>query len=227
GLLTGVRRTVTRGGDMMAFATLEDLTGSVEVAVFPRTFQRCREAVVEDNLVVVHGRVSWREETVSLVAEDVRPALPSRGPLPTSLPAVEAPVVALPPFPGAPAEPEPLPPVLPPAPMPPAPKSPEPSPSTPPEPSAAVPDDRAAAARAARPGIWIDVGPRAGQRLLQELQVVLRRYPGPTPVYLELGRRTLRVDRRFWARPEAGLLQAVEELVGTGRVRVVEGDGDA
>ena len=41
GIITSLRRRVTKKGKMMAFVTLEDLTGVVETMVLPETYERC------------------------------------------------------------------------------------------------------------------------------------------------------------------------------------------
>ncbi|WPD19405.1 DNA polymerase III subunit alpha [Thermaerobacter composti] len=75
GLVQGVRRITTRGGELMAFVQLEDLEGSVEVVVFPRTYAEAAEALQEDAVVVVRGRVDRREEEEppKVVAEAIWP----------------------------------------------------------------------------------------------------------------------------------------------------------
>ncbi|EKP94455.1 DNA polymerase III subunit alpha [Thermaerobacter subterraneus] len=91
GLVQGVRRITTRGGDFMAFVQLEDLEGTVEVVVFPRTYAEAAEALQEDAVIVVRGRVDRREEEEppKVVAEEIWPlvtgkrlvvALPDGGP---------------------------------------------------------------------------------------------------------------------------------------------------
>ena len=72
GIVSGYRPRTTRQGAPMAAFTLEDRTGSVEVVVFPKTWERCREAVDADRLVVVSGRLERDGEVAKLVAEDVR-----------------------------------------------------------------------------------------------------------------------------------------------------------
>ncbi len=47
------KNLVTKNNKMMAFVDLEDLYGEVEVVVFPNVYERCREAIEEDNVVVV------------------------------------------------------------------------------------------------------------------------------------------------------------------------------
>jgi DNA polymerase III subunit alpha len=59
GLLRSVRRVVTRKGQIMAYAELEDLTGSIEVTFFPRAYEQLhRDGLDEpDRVIVVQGRV--------------------------------------------------------------------------------------------------------------------------------------------------------------------------
>jgi DNA polymerase-3 subunit alpha len=60
GLVREVRRVVTRKGQIMAYATLEDLTGSVDVVVFPRQFEQYRLLFEPDKVLVVQGKVDAR-----------------------------------------------------------------------------------------------------------------------------------------------------------------------
>ncbi|MBV8300766.1 MAG: hypothetical protein JOY68_02465, partial [Candidatus Dormibacteraeota bacterium] len=60
GSLRDVRAFVPRrstSGQRMAFLQVEDLTGSVEVVVFARTFEECAELLRPDAVVVVRGKV--------------------------------------------------------------------------------------------------------------------------------------------------------------------------
>ncbi|MCR4397636.1 MAG: DNA polymerase III subunit alpha [Firmicutes bacterium] len=78
GLVAGIRKVTTKNGEMMAFVTLEDLTGSVEVVVFPRVFSRVSQNVNPDTVVVVQGRAQVLEGQAKVVAEDISP-LPDGG----------------------------------------------------------------------------------------------------------------------------------------------------
>ncbi|MCL6638845.1 MAG: DNA polymerase III subunit alpha [Firmicutes bacterium] len=73
GLITGVKKINTKKGDTMAFLNVEDLTGSVEVVVFPRIFQQCRQFLNADGVVRVRGRSSKNDEETKIIAEDVSP----------------------------------------------------------------------------------------------------------------------------------------------------------
>ncbi|MGH7764367.1 MAG: DNA polymerase III subunit alpha, partial [Candidatus Dormibacteraceae bacterium] len=60
GLVREVRRVVTRKGQIMAYATLEDLTGTVDVVLFPRIFEQARLLFEPDRVLVVQGKVDAR-----------------------------------------------------------------------------------------------------------------------------------------------------------------------
>ena len=46
----------------MAFITIEDLTGSIEALVFPKTYKDVKAYIHEDSIVKIDGRLSYREE---------------------------------------------------------------------------------------------------------------------------------------------------------------------
>jgi len=72
GIETKVSRITTRKGDMMVFVTLEDLEGSVEVIVFPSTYQQYRELIAEDRAVLVKGRVDIKEDNIKVIAQEIK-----------------------------------------------------------------------------------------------------------------------------------------------------------
>jgi len=72
GIITAKTVKNTKTGKMMAFITVEDVFGAVEVLVFPRDYEKFRSQVVEDNKVFVTGRVSIsEEENGKLVCESI------------------------------------------------------------------------------------------------------------------------------------------------------------
>ena len=56
----------------MAVATLEDGLGSLEVVVFPKTYERCGDLLASDRILLVSGRLDKDEETARLVADEIR-----------------------------------------------------------------------------------------------------------------------------------------------------------
>ncbi|HHY39569.1 MAG TPA: DNA polymerase III subunit alpha, partial [Clostridia bacterium] len=72
GVITGGKRINTKAGEPMAFVTIEDLTGSVEVVVFPKVFQKRKDLIETDKVVAAKGTVSVEEEgEAKILAEDL------------------------------------------------------------------------------------------------------------------------------------------------------------
>ena len=64
----------TKTNQMMAFLTVEDLFGTVEVVVFPRDYEKYRQYLEEDNKIFVNGRVSEEDDKASkLICEKILP----------------------------------------------------------------------------------------------------------------------------------------------------------
>ncbi len=80
GLVVAQRVMKTKRGDSMAFVTLDDRTGRIEVAIFSDAYTQARDLLLKDGLLVINGQVSYddyngmlkmRADTISLLA-DVR-----------------------------------------------------------------------------------------------------------------------------------------------------------
>jgi DNA polymerase-3 subunit alpha len=69
GLVTGVRRILTKTKSQMAVVTLEDLHGSIEAVVFPRVYERSAEVFREDAILVIDGKVDTRSERPQVVVD--------------------------------------------------------------------------------------------------------------------------------------------------------------
>ncbi|HID49405.1 MAG TPA: DNA polymerase III subunit alpha, partial [Chromatiales bacterium] len=63
GLIIAMRTMNTRRGDRMAFITIDDRSARIELAVFSDTYQRYRDLLAKDSLIVVEGEVSVDEYT--------------------------------------------------------------------------------------------------------------------------------------------------------------------
>jgi hypothetical protein len=69
GIVVGVRTVITKARATMAIVTVEDLQGSLEIVVFPRTWEETARLWAEGSVLVVAGRVDHRGEDVSLLAD--------------------------------------------------------------------------------------------------------------------------------------------------------------
>jgi DNA polymerase-3 subunit alpha len=70
GLLTAVRRTLTKAQQQMLIATLEDMSGSVECIVFPKDYAALQAPFVADAIVALRGRVRFRERRGTIPGDD-------------------------------------------------------------------------------------------------------------------------------------------------------------
>ena len=74
GMISGKVVKTTKTGKMMAFVTVEDMVGSVEVLVFPRDYESKKAQLNEDDKVFIRGRASIGDEPVGkLILEQVIP----------------------------------------------------------------------------------------------------------------------------------------------------------
>lgn len=73
GLVTQVKKIVTKSsGSEMAFVRLEDLTGNIEVVIFPKMYARSVRLWVRDNAVIITGKVDQKDDRLVILADDVR-----------------------------------------------------------------------------------------------------------------------------------------------------------
>lgn len=72
GLIAKMRRTLTKKNDPMAFFTLEDMTGHVEVLVFPKLMPQVVHLLNVDTVVEVTGRLNEREGEITIIADSVK-----------------------------------------------------------------------------------------------------------------------------------------------------------
>lgn len=72
GIITSVKKKYTKNNTIMAFVTVEDLYGSTEIIVFDSCYNRSSGVLLEDNIVLVDGRLSIREDDdVKIVANSI------------------------------------------------------------------------------------------------------------------------------------------------------------
>ena len=72
GIITSLKKKYTKNNTLMAFATIEDLYGSMEIIIFENCYKKSSNALLEDNIVLVEGRLSIREdEDVKIVANNI------------------------------------------------------------------------------------------------------------------------------------------------------------
>ncbi|HKS48886.1 MAG TPA: DNA polymerase III subunit alpha [Amycolatopsis sp.] len=66
GLITSLERRVNKKGEPWAICTVEDMDAALEVLFFPKAYTMFAADLIEDNAVLVKGRVNWREDKMSV-----------------------------------------------------------------------------------------------------------------------------------------------------------------
>jgi len=73
GIIINIKTIKTKKGDLMAFVTLEDQHGTVEIIIFSLVYAAIQEILIEDNTVIIQGRVKGDENSVKILADTVVP----------------------------------------------------------------------------------------------------------------------------------------------------------
>jgi len=71
GLIKSKKEILSKAGDRMAFITLEDITGTAEVVIFPKTFADCAALLESDQPLVVQGKAESDEQMGKVIADEV------------------------------------------------------------------------------------------------------------------------------------------------------------
>jgi DNA polymerase-3 subunit alpha len=71
GMVRNTKIIKTKKGDLMAFVTLEDLQGSVEVTVFSSIYARVYDLLSDDNSIMVQGQLQKDENSVKILADTI------------------------------------------------------------------------------------------------------------------------------------------------------------
>ena len=73
GTITSVKKKYTKKNTIMAFVSLEDLYGVAELVVFDSVYNRCETSLFEDNIVIVEGRLSMKEdEDAKIIVQNIK-----------------------------------------------------------------------------------------------------------------------------------------------------------
>ena len=73
GVITGIKKKFTKNNKLMVFISLEDLYGPYEVISFENAYMNASQLINEDNIIVVNGRISIRnEQEVTIVANSIK-----------------------------------------------------------------------------------------------------------------------------------------------------------
>ena len=72
GIINSVQKIVTKNGENMMFALLEDSTNSIEIIIFPKIFREFESILQKDLMVIVSGRLNHKDGQPKLLVEDIQ-----------------------------------------------------------------------------------------------------------------------------------------------------------
>ncbi len=73
GIISSIKKKYTKNNKIMAFVTIEDLYGQAEIIVFENAYINAGKSLVEENVVIVEGRLSIREDdTTTIIANEIK-----------------------------------------------------------------------------------------------------------------------------------------------------------
>lgn len=76
GIVSSKKTMITKNNKMMAFATLEDLVGSIELIIFPNIYTSCQNYLSEDSLICIEGNLSSSDvEEPKIIVEKISPLM--------------------------------------------------------------------------------------------------------------------------------------------------------
>lgn len=71
GVISSIKKIITRNGRPMLFMSLEDLSDKIEVVVFPGIIERNRTVIEENKIVLILGKVDIKDNIPKLICEDI------------------------------------------------------------------------------------------------------------------------------------------------------------
>ncbi|MHB1330527.1 MAG: DNA polymerase III subunit alpha [Minisyncoccota bacterium] len=72
GIISNVRNATTKANENMAFIRLEDLTGDMDVVIFPRVYEEFKQFILPETCIAIKGKVSKRNGETSFIAEKIK-----------------------------------------------------------------------------------------------------------------------------------------------------------
>jgi DNA polymerase-3 subunit alpha len=66
-----LKKIITKNGKPMFFLKTEDLTDKIEIIVFPKTTEKSHSTLKENNIVLISGKVDWKDNNPKIIAEEI------------------------------------------------------------------------------------------------------------------------------------------------------------
>ena len=75
GIISKIKRILTKNGEPMLFVDLEDLSGKTELIVFPSLFSRKSDLFKENKIILAYGKVDEKDGEIKLIGEEIEELL--------------------------------------------------------------------------------------------------------------------------------------------------------
>ena len=72
GIINEIKKIITKTGRAMLIAKIEDLTGNIEITVFPKTLETTSEVWQKDSIVIIEGRVNKNNGELKIICENAK-----------------------------------------------------------------------------------------------------------------------------------------------------------
>ncbi|OGE83679.1 MAG: DNA polymerase III subunit alpha [Candidatus Doudnabacteria bacterium RIFCSPLOWO2_01_FULL_44_21] len=72
GIVTRVQKILTKKGEQMAFLDLEDMSGTIEVVIFPNLFNAHKNLIAPEKLLIIKGRLSDKDGEPKFIADEIK-----------------------------------------------------------------------------------------------------------------------------------------------------------
>ena len=69
GIIVDIKNIITKNGQPMSFATVEDLTGKIELVIFPKIFQEFSSLLIKDSIIICWGKVSEKDGVAKILVD--------------------------------------------------------------------------------------------------------------------------------------------------------------
>lgn len=73
GIIAQAKKILTKKKEPMVFASLEDLTGKIEIIIFPRLLEKNAEILKSDKILQIKGRVNNKDGSLKIIASEIQP----------------------------------------------------------------------------------------------------------------------------------------------------------
>ena len=206
GMIDNFKINTTKRGDTMATCQFEDLTGSVDVLVFPKTFMRYREMIQKDAIVLIKGRYMAQDDNPKVSADEILP-LPSDAQWAEQKTKGSVPMAPEPPleqynhsqYGRQPAQPVS-------------------------EIAPKVASLQEVADKQTKKLYLRLSGKQAAPQVQQQLKLILRKHQGSMPVYFYFSdeKRMVLAEYQYWVNSDIDLIMALSQLLGAENISVKE-----